>query len=136
MIFRRYGTTYQSVDMDFSAEALNEIGFRRNRETSIPVDDFESRYEHVETVELTAESQGVVQNDTEQVLLDRLAEKVRERLDALEEGGILVVENENGRDYPKTRQETKNVVERGANTLHFAYSMAPPLRVASYRPKS
>lgn len=133
MIFRRYGTTYQSVDMDFSAEALNEVGFRRNRETSIPVEDFESRYEHIETVELASESQGAVQNDTEQVLLDRLAEKVREQLARLEDGGILVVENENGRDYPRTHQETKNVVERGANKLHFEYTIDPPLRVALYR---
>ena len=28
MIFRRYGTTYQSVDMDFAAEALNELADR------------------------------------------------------------------------------------------------------------
>jgi len=133
MIFRRYGTTYQSVDMDFSAEALNEVGFRRNRETSIPVEDFESRYEHIETVELVSESQGAVQNDTEQVLLDRLAEKVREQLARLEDGGILVVENENGRDYPRTHQETKNVIERGANQLHFEYTIDPPLRVALYR---
>ncbi len=135
MILRRYGTTYQSVDMEFTAEALNEIGFRRNRETSIPVDEFDSGYEHVETVELSAESEGLVQNDTEQVLLDNLAEKVREQLARLEEGGALVVENENGKDYPRTRQETKNVVERGENKMYFAYSTAPPLRVALYRPK-
>lgn len=135
MIFRRYGTTFQSVDMEFTAEALNEIGFRRNREASFPVDDFDSQYEHVETIELTAESEGVVQNDTEQLLLDALAEKVREQLDRLEDGGILVVENENGRDYPRTHQETKNVVERGVNKLHFAYSVDPALRVALYRPK-
>lgn len=136
MIFRRYGTTYQSVDMEFAAEALNEVGFRRNREASIAVDDFESQYEHVETVELSAESEGTVQNDTEQVLLDRLAEKVEEQVARLEEGGILVVENESGRDYPRTRQETKNVVERGENKLRFHYSLDKPLRVALYRAKS
>lgn len=135
MIFRRYGTTYQSVDLDFAAEALNEVGFRRNREASIPVDDFESRYEHLETVELDAEAEGTVQNDTEQDLLDALAAKVREQMGRLPEGGILVVENENGRDYPRTHQETKNVVERGENKLRFAYSVDPALRVALYRPR-
>ncbi|NNF13513.1 MAG: hypothetical protein HKN72_09825 [Gemmatimonadetes bacterium] len=136
MIFRRYGTTYQSVDMEFTAEALNEIGFRRNRETSIPVDDLETRYEPVETVELTAQAQGVVQNEAEQQLLNALAAKVREQLDRLEDGGILVVENESGRDYPRTHQETKNVVERGENRMHFSYSVDPALRVALYRPRS
>lgn len=135
MIFRRYGTTYQSVDMEFAAEALNEIGFRRNREAAIPVDDFDSEYEHQETVELTAEAEGLVQNETEQVLLDRLAEKVQEQVARLEEGGILVVENENGKDYPRTRQETKTVPKRGENRLHFEYSMNTPLRVALYRKK-
>ena len=135
MIFRRYGTTYQSVDMDFAAEALNEVGFRRNRQESVPVEDFESRYEHMETVELIAEAEGTVQNDTEQDLLDTLAGKVREQMDRRPEGGILVVENENGRDYPRTHQETKNVVERGENKLRFEYSIDPALRVALYRPR-
>lgn len=134
MIFRRYGTTYQSVDMHFAAEALNEIGFRRNREESIPVDEFGSRYEHVETVELTAKAEGTVQNDTEQALLDALAAKVNEQLERLPEGGILLVENESGRDYPRTHQETKNVVERGENRLRFEYTVGPALRVALYRP--
>lgn len=135
MIFRRYGTTYQSVDMDFAAEALNEIGFRRNRETSIPVEEFEQRYQHVETVELDAEASGAVQNATEQVLLDKLADKVRAELERLDEGGVLLVENENGNDYPRTRQLTKNVVERGENKLVFEYSIGPALRVARYRPR-
>lgn len=136
MIFRRYGTTYQSVDMDFAAEALNEIGFRRNRDRSIAVDDFEKRFRRIETIELATEAEGSVQNDTEQVLLDRLRDEVEKQLERLPDGGVLVVENESGHDYPKTRQETENVVERGENRLHFAYSMAPPLRVALYRSAS
>lgn len=134
MIFRRYGTTYHSVDMNFAAEALNEIGFRRNREESFPADDLDERYGKVETVELTAEAEGTVQNDTEQALLDRLARKVEEQLERLPDGGILVVENESGHDYPRTHQETTNVVERGENKLRFTYTMGPPLRVSLYRP--
>ncbi|MDH3269732.1 MAG: hypothetical protein OEN56_00275 [Gemmatimonadota bacterium] len=136
MIFKRYGTTYHSVDMDFTAEALNEIGFRRNREESIPVDDLGDRYEHIDTVELTAEAEGKMQNETEQLLLDRLAEQVEQQRSRLPDRGILVVENESGHDYPRTRQETKNIVERGANQMHFAYSIRPPLRMALYRPVS
>ena len=133
MIYKRYGTTYQSVDVDFSAEALNEIGFRRNREESFPVEELEDRYELTETVELTAEASGPVQNDTEQLLLDRLKEKLDAALERLPDDGIAVVENESGRDYPRTHQETKNVVERGENKLHFEYTMDPPLRVGLYR---
>ena len=133
MIYKRYGTTYQSVDVDFSAEALNEIGFRRNREASFPADELEERYEHMETVELTAEASGPVQNDTEQLLLDRLKEKLDAALERLPDDGIAVVENESGRDYPRTHQQTKNVVERGENKLHFEYTMDPPLRVGLYQ---
>ena len=134
MIFRRYGTSYQSVDMEFAAKALNEIGFRRNRETAIPVDDFDGHYASIETVELQTEAEGEVQNETEQLLLDRLQAEVEAVIARLPEGGVLVVENESGHDYPKTKQETKNVVERGENRLHFVYKMAPPLRVTLYRP--
>jgi hypothetical protein len=135
MIFRRYGTTYQSVDMDFDAKAINDIGFRRNRERSEPVDDFEGAHDAIETVELTAEAEGPVQYETKQVLLDRLKERLEAVAGRLPDGGALVVENESGHDYPKTRQATKNVVEEGENRLHFAYTMSPPLRVTLYGPK-
>lgn len=134
MIFRRYGTSYQSVDVDFKAEALNEIGFRRNRRESFPTEELDERYRHLKTVELTAEAAGAVQNDTEQLLLDRLKEKLDAALEEVPDGGIAVVENESGHDYPRTHQETKTVVERGENKLHFDYSMSPPLRVALYAP--
>jgi hypothetical protein len=135
MIFRRYGTTYQSVDMNFAAEALNEIGFRRNREESFPAEELEDRYTAIETVQLTAEAEGAVQLETEQALLDDLGRKVADQLAHLPEGGILVAENESGHDYPKTHQETHNVVERGGTRLHFHYTMDPPLRVTRYRPR-
>ncbi len=133
MIFRRYGTTYQSVDMDFDARALNEIAFRRNREQSIPAEEFEASYEVVSTVELSETAEGSVQSETEQAMLDRLGARVRELLDALADREVLVVENEQGHDYPKPRQLTKNVVVVGENRLHFAYSMHPPLRVSVRR---
>ena len=136
MIFRRYGTSYQSVDMDFDAKALNDVAFRRNRREAIPVDELEASYVTVETVELVAVAQGKVQYRTKQDLLDRLQAQVEELQGRLAEGGILVVENEQGHDYPKTRQQTKNVVEDGENRLYFDYSMAPPLRVSVRQPAS
>ena len=134
MIFRRYGTSYQSVDMDFDATALNDVAFRRNRKQAIPVDEFESSRERADTVELVAEAEGQVQHETKQVLLDRLEARVEELHRRLGEGWVLVVENEQGHDYPKTRQRTKNIVEEGENRLYFEYSIDPPLRVSLRQP--
>ena len=132
MIFKQYGTSYQSVALNFDSKALNEIGFRRDRRDSITTDDFEATYAKVQVHELTAEAEGPVQDETEQELLNRLEEKIQALLDGLTEGQILVVENESGHDYPKTRQKTSNVVVQGENRLHFRYSLAPALRVALY----
>ncbi len=134
IILRRYGTAYQSVDADFDAKAINDIAFRRNRERAIPVAEFSEAYAPIETVELRAEADGTVQYETKQLLLDRLHTKVEDLAKRLPEGGVLVVENESGHDYPKTRQQTENVVEEGENRLHFKYSMEPALRVALHRP--
>lgn len=134
MIFRRFGTSYQSVEMDFDAKALNEIAFRRNREQSIPVDEFDSSYETVETVELAVEAEGPVQYKAQQDMLDELQARVEALFDGLAEGGVLVVENKQGHDYPKPRQHTKNVIEEGENRLYFEYSMSPPLRISLRNP--
>lgn len=134
MIFRRYGTTYQSVVMDFDANALNEIAFRRDREQSIPAAEFDARYQVVETLELATDASGPVQSETEQRMLDDLGARVNEIVARLGSGEVLVVENEQGHDYPKPRQQTKNVVVEGENRLHFEYTMEPPLRVTVRRP--
>jgi hypothetical protein len=136
MLCRKYGTSYQSVDIDFDAKALNDIGFRRNRELSVPEAEFPDLYAKVDSVELQTEADGPVQYETKQVLLDRLRAKVEELLTRLPEGGVLVVENESGHDYPKTRQLTKNAIEDGENRLHFEYTMEPPLRLTLFRPRA
>ncbi len=133
MIFKPYGTTFQSVDLHFDSKALNEVGFRRNRVMAVPADEFERDYEKVGVHELDAEAEGSVQDETEQVLLDRIEAKVTALLDGLTEGQVLVVENSDGHDYPKTRQSTSNVIVQGENRLHFKYTISPALRVAVYR---
>jgi len=135
MIFRLYGTAYQSVDIDFDAKALNDIGFRRNRQRAIPVDELATGFEPIDTVELVTEASGSVQTETKQLLLDRLQEKLEAVSARVPEGGVLVVENESGHDYPKTHQATKNQVAEGENRLHFEYTMDPPLRVTLYAPR-
>jgi len=136
MIFKRYGTSYQSVDPNFESKALNEVGFRRDRERVIPVEEFETTFEHVSTHELVAQAEGPVQDHTEQLLLDRLEERMLELEASLGDGQVLVVENGDGTDWPKTRQEVKNVIVEGENKLHFTYTVAPSLRMGVYRPRS
>ena len=134
MLLRRYGTSYQSVDLNFDSKALNEVGFRRNHEYSIAVEDFDGSYTLGATHELQAEAEGDVQDHTEQQLLDRLQEQIEALLAGLSDGEVLVFENGQGHDYPKTRQQTANVIVEGENRLHFTYTIAPLLRMAVYRP--
>lgn len=133
MIFRRYGSAYESVDPKFESTALNEIGFRRDGEMSVPADEFDSTHELLSTHELTAEAEGPVQDHTEQLLLDRLEGRLFELEGGLEPNCVLVVENASGPDYPKTRQKTRNVIAEGENRLHFIYTVAPALRMGVYR---
>lgn len=135
MIFKQYGESYQSVDTNFDSKALNEVAFRRNRKASLLRDELETRYEPGEVHELVAEAEGDVQDETEQAMLDQLLHRLKELEDGLEPESILVVENEQGHDYPKTRQKISNVVIEGENRLRFHYTLAPPLRVAEYRPR-
>ena len=136
MIVKRYGATVQSVDPNFESTALNEIGFRRDREWSLPVEEFDGGYEQLMVHELSAEAEGPVQDHTEQLLLDRLEGRLLELEAGLEGGCVLMVENGDGHDYPKTRQQTHNVIVEGENKLPFVYSIAPTLRIGVYRKKS
>lgn len=133
MILRRYGNTLQSVDTDFDSKALSEVGFRRNREFSISADEFEETYAEVETHEISAETEGDVQDETQQRLLDEMEAELRALEAKLGEGEVLVVENEQGVDYPKAKDVRKNVIVEGENRLHFSARVEPPLRIGVYR---
>lgn len=135
MIVRRYGTTFQSVELNFDSRALTEIGFRRDRATSIPADEFESTYARTRVLELTATAEGDVQDEAEQAVLDDLGGQIQALVDGLSEGELLVIESEQGVDYPKTQQRKRNVIVDGENRLHFTSGVEPPLRVGVYAPK-
>jgi hypothetical protein len=135
MILRRYGSLYQSVNLNFDSKALNEIGFRRNHERSIAVEEFDRSYVLDGTHEFQEEAEGDVQDQTEQELLSRLQEQIEALLAGLADGEVLVAENEQGHDYPKTRQQIDNVIVAGENRRHFTYTIAPLLRMAVHRPK-
>lgn len=133
MIYKRYGSSYQSVEPDFDSNAISEITFRRDRKDSIPAEEFESGYESVTEHELASTGEGDVQGEAEQRLLDDLLGKIREIGSELSEGEVMVVESEQGKDWPKTRQEQKNVIVEGQNRLYFYVRVEPPLRVGIYR---
>ena len=133
MILRRYGTTLRSVETNFDSKALTEIGFRRDHAFSVPADDFLPGHERVSGHLLAAESEGDVQDEVESAMLQQLLDQLLRIEDDLAEDELVVVESEQGQDYPKTRTRQKNVVVDGENRLYFHSSVSPPLKVAVFR---
>lgn len=133
MILRRYGTSMQSVELNFDSNALTEIGFRRDRQHSVPVETFDAEWERVEEYALEGTAEGWVQGEVEQDLLDRLASRIDEILQSMADGEVLLVESEQGGDYPKTRGSSKVVVDGSENRLFFKSWVEPPLRLGRYR---
>jgi hypothetical protein len=135
MIFRKYGSTLHSVEPNFDARAMNEVGFRKNGEREIPWEEFQQKYERSAGHELTAESGGSVQNEAEEGVLRQIREQLDGILAGLSAGSVVVVESEQGKDYPKMREKVSNVVVGNENRLHFDRTIDPPLRVAVYTPR-
>lgn len=133
MIVRRYGTSVQSVELNFDSKALTEIGFRRDQAFSIPSEEFDAVAERIAEFALEAEAEGYVQDEVEGTALADLEAQLRRIEGGLEEGQVLFIESTQGVDYPKTRGKQTNVVIDGENRLHFKTTIAPPLRVAAYR---
>lgn len=136
MIARQYGTKVQSVEPNFEAHAMNEIGFRRDGEWSLAADEFFETFVKVEAHELTATAEGDVQSEAEASLLASLEDQLRAvEADAGNPGdAVVLIESEPG-NYPKTRHTQTTRVVDGANRFHFSFTVEPPLRVAVYRRK-
>lgn len=133
MILKRYGNTVQSVDTNFDSRAMTEIGFRRDHELSMAADEFSASYEPVRTEELTAKAEGDVQHEVESEMLRTLEGRLRSVEGSLAEGEVLLIESEQGKDYPKTRERQTSVAEGGHTRLRFSWWVDPPLRVGVYR---
>src|SRR5690606_29404305 len=132
VIAKRYGSKVQSVRPNFDARAMNEIGFRRDNEWSEGTDEFFEGWEKVETHELTAAAEGEVQGEAE----ERLLQSLEQQLLAVEKAAgdaVLLIENDQGVDYPKTRHTQTNQVVGHENRLYFRFTVEPPLRMAVYR---
>lgn len=133
MILKRYGTSVQSVELNFDSKALNEIGFRRDHDFSVSTDDFQSGWQKVTEHSFAPTAEGSVQDETEQAMLNEMEAGIQKLLGELGEGEALYVENEQGKDYPKTRHEQKTIVVDHENKLHFKARVEPPLRIGVYR---
>jgi hypothetical protein len=133
MLLRRFGTAFHSVTPSFDSRALSEISFRRNGTFSVPADEFERTYRKVSEETIAGEAQGSVQSAVEDELLRKLEADVADRLARLSEGDVIVVENEQGVDYPKVRDKKKGTIVEGENRLHFEWRVDPPLRLGHYR---
>lgn len=134
MLMRRYGSRLQSVELNFDSKALNEIAFRRDNQVALDWDEFEASHTRVEGHTLAAEAEGDVHDEVEQAVLADLEDRIHRIAADLREGDVLVVENQMGSDYPKTRQATRTLVQGGDNRLHFRVHVDPPLQLGVYRP--
>lgn len=129
MILRRYGNTLESVDVEFDARAINEIGFRRNRRTSVPREEFEEQWTLRSSHDLACTAGGGVHDEVERALLDDLRQQLAALEEELGEDEALVVECEPGKDWPKTRQEQKRTPD---GSMQFHLRVDPPLRIGVY----
>lgn len=134
MIVRRYGKKVQSVTPNFDPHAMTEVGFVRG-DWSVEADDFNEKYERVGGREITARETGDVQNQVEHAVLESLREQLSAFEAGLGAGEILMVEDEPGVHYPKTRGKQANTLVAGENRLVFEYTVDPPLHVGVYRPR-
>ncbi len=135
MILRRFGDKMLSVRPAFDAHAMNEVGFTRDGTVTLSVADFEQRYQRGDVHELTAHADGDVQDEVEQAVLRTLQERIAELEAEAGSDGVLLIESQAGVDYPKTRGQQTTIVVETENRLRFAYTIEPPLRLGSFRPR-
>ena len=135
MIAKRYGNKIHSVQPNFDARAMNEVGFTRDHDWSMDAQEFSETYEQVEKHDLTAAAEGEIQGEAEETLLTSLQDQLVAVSQAANDGVVLVL-SEQGVDYPKTRHTQTTRVVDGSNRLYFRFSVEPPLRVAVYRNRS
>jgi hypothetical protein len=65
--------------------------------------------------------------------LTRLGAELLAIEEKLGEGDLLLIESEQGTDYPKVRDRKEGIVVEGESKLVFHWRVEPPLRVGIYR---
>ena len=136
MIAKRYGKNVESVEADFNPVAMNEIGFRRDREWKIETEQFDAEYERIGEHMVTGDDEGDVQSEVEARLLAKLLADVKAIESDAGSDAILLVENESGVDYPRLHSTQRTIVVGFENRLYFTFKVDPPLRISVYRRKS
>lgn len=136
MILRRYGQRVESVAIAFSSVALTSIGWRRDRELSLGLDEFREDFQPVREHRLTAEAEGPVQIEVQDALLADLEAQLRAVEAGLQQDEVLFVESERGVDEPRAHEKRKDVIVDGVNRLYFIWWVDPPLRVGVYRKRA
>lgn len=136
MILKKYGKSYHSVTPNFDSRAMTEVGFQKSGDQSFEVEAFEQEYEKAGSHELNARAEGNVQDAVEKEMLESLRQQLLELESQQGSDGLLVIESEAGKDYPKTRERTTTSVVGSENKLHFERTIDPPLRVAVYRKRT
>ena len=133
MLLRRYGRKIQSVEPNFQALALTEIGFTRTDDFHSDAESFAEEWELESTHEVTGETEGDVKTEVESALLQDLLRQLEDIEAGAGDGSVALVENALGQEHPKLRDSTKTLVVDGENRLRFTYTVDPPLRVGVYR---
>ena len=136
MLLRRYGTKIQSVEPNFDANALTEVGYTRTSDFSSSTEDFEATYERVEGHEITGVTEGDVKSEVEAELLGQLLERVEALRAGLAEDQVLLVENQPGTDQARMQDKTTGVIVSGENRFRFEYTCDPPIKLGVYRRRS
>ena len=74
-----------------------------------------------------------MQSEAEAELLRVVEAQLQGLLGELREGEVLLVENQQGVDYPKLRDRKEGVIVEGENRLRFHWRVDPQLRLGLYR---
>lgn len=133
MILRRFGSRVASVVPRFDSRALNEIGFTRTDTFDASREEFDQEWERVTGSELGPKADGDVQDAVERELLEKLRSSLIDLESAMRPDEVLLVENEIGKDHPKTRGTKRMVIVAGESRHHFDWRVDPPLKVGVYR---
>jgi hypothetical protein len=133
MLLRRYGREIQSVEPNFQAHALTEIGFTSTDDFRADADEFEEEWALATTHEVTGSAEGDVKTEVESALLEDLLRQIEAIEASAADDEAVLVENALGQDHPKLRDATRTLVVGSENRLRFTYTVDPPIRVGVYR---
>jgi hypothetical protein len=136
MLLLRRGAALSVVRPNFRATAITEITFLPASGVSGVVLPSIDALELAEIVTLAPVVEGAVQTETETLLLEALLTGLEQLEAETPSGHVLVIENQPGVDWPRTRETRSEILDPMGNRLHFRWHVEPPLRIGRYRVSS